>query len=270
MPRLGKKEYRHDDRTMLMGAMLAPAPDLTIPEMYDFDKNRRPFPVSSFGNDTWGNCVIVGRAQHTFRLERVENRNTPGITPPDVIAEYKAECQRQFGTAPQMAGDPYDGGLYVLEAIKDWRGEGWPVKPNSRSKKPRKHSIAAYGSINPKDRAEIRAAIFFMHGVQMGLSLPRTAATQWSKGQAWSSVPTDDPDAQPGSWGGHLVYCKRFDAGGVLCLTWGREVYMTNEFIERYCDECWAVVDDLTSSGRYLDVAAMIAHLKDVGAVVDV
>lgn len=103
----------------------------------------------------------------------------------------------------------------------------------------------------------------------MGLWLPRSAAEQWAKGQAWHSIPTDHPDNQPGSWGGHLVYCKRYDENGVLCITWGREVYMTNAFVERYCDECWAVVDDLSGKmSRYLDVAAMKKHLTDVGATV--
>ena len=269
MPRLGKLEYRHDPRTLRMAMALAPAPSVKIPLTFNTDKGRKAFPVSAFGNDQWGNCVIVGRTNHTLRLERIETRNTPNIATPDVIAEYKAECKRQFGRAPQFAGDPDDNGLFVLEAIKDWRNEGWEILPTARSTKKRKNSIAAYGEIDPKDRAEIRAAIYLLRGVQMGLWLPESAAHQWSRNEPWDSVPTDSPEARPGSWGGHLVYCKSYDEGGVTCITWGREVYMTNAFIERYCDECWAVVDDLSGKvSRYLDVAAMKKHLIDVGATI--
>lgn len=265
--RLGKKDYHPDPRTARLGQMLAPPPSLTIPEKYDFDKARSAFPISAWGNDQWGCCVIAGRANHMLRLERIERRRTLALTPPDVVAEYKAECLRQMGVAPVSAGDSNDNGLYVIEAIKDWRGAGWPVMLTRRSKNPTTQKVAAYGEINKADRSEIRAAIFLLHGVQMGLSLPNTAARQLTNGQAWSVEPGNDPATQRGSWGGHLVYCKRFDAGGIYCMTWGREVYMTNEFVERYCDECWAVVDDLDGlTSRYLDVQAMLQHLRDVGA----
>lgn len=266
--RLGKLEYRHDPRTARLGQFLAPAPGLKVPTLDDFDHGRAPFPVSSWGNDQWSNCVIGGRVNHALRLERVERHATPLITPNEAVDEYKSECLRQFGHAPATAGDGYDNGLYVLEAIKDWRNEGWQIRLTKRSKNPSKQSIAAYGEIDKMDTAEVRAAIFFMHGVQMGLSLPNTAARQWASHQAWTVAEGNDPDTQPGSWGGHLVYCKRYDAGGVYCMTWGHEVYMTNAFIARYCDECWAVVDDLDNNkvSRYLDVQAMIQHLRDVGA----
>lgn len=266
MPRLGKLEYRHDPRTLRIAPLLAPVPELKVPVKYDTDKGRTAFPLSPLGNNAWGNCVMVGRANQTLRLERIEARNTPNISTEDVVKEYQSECLRQFGRAPQTAGDADDNGLYVLEAIKDWRNEGWQILPTRRSKNRRKQSVAAYGEIDPKDRQEVRAAIWLMRGVQMGLWLPASASHQWSRGEPWDSVPTDNPENQPGSWGGHLVYVLAYDEGGVTCLTWGRRVYMTNAFVERYCDECWAVVDDLNTAGRYLDVAAMKQHLIDVGA----
>lgn len=267
-PSLGKREYRFDERTVKLGNLLALPAGQPLPNEFDFDKGRSAFPVSSWGNDNWGNCVIAGRANHALRLERVERRRTLGLTPNDVIAEYKAECEREFGRAPQSPGDPYDSGLYVLEAIKDWRNDGWPVRLTKRSKTTTQQKIAAYGEIQSSDNNQVRAGIYLLHGVQMGLALPRTAWNQWAQGQAWDVVQGVAPETQPGSWGGHLVYCKRYDQGGVYCMTWGREQYMTNAFIARYCDECWAVVDDLDSptTNRYLDVGAMIQHLRDIGA----
>lgn len=267
-PSLGKRDYRFDERTLRLGELLAPPAEIKVPEIFDFDEKRAPFPMSSWGNDSWGDCVIAGRANHALRLERVERRRTLGIVPSDVVAEYKSECQRQFGNAPQSPGDPYDTGLYVLEAIKDWRNDGWGVKLTNKSKKPTQQKIAAYGEIDQHNSVQIRSAIYLLHGVQMGLSLPRTAWTQLNAGKAWDVEPGDDPGTQPGSWGGHLVYCKHFDQSGIYCITWGREQYMTNAFVNKYCDECWAVVDDLDSEkvSRYLDVQAMVKHLHDIGA----
>lgn len=266
--RLGKKEYIFDERTVSLAAFLAPAPELKIPHAFDFDKGRSAFPVSSWGNDQWGDCVMAARANHTVRLERVEHRSTPRIYPPDVIAEYKAECQRQFGAAPSYAGDPNDNGLYVIETLKDWRVGGWEIPLTKTAKKASKQSVAAFGEIRYDDVSEVRAAVYLMHGVQFGLDLPRSAARQLDNGQSWDVPEGNDADSQPGSWGGHCVYVKRYDQNGLWCITWGREVYMTNAFVNKYADECWAVVDDLDSDrvSRYLDVQAMIGHLRDVGA----
>lgn len=261
--RLGKREYHFDERTARMAVFLAPVDP--VPEEYDHDKRRAPFPVSSFGNDAYGNCVIVGRCQQTLRVERIERRNTPNILTSHVVEEYKAECVRQFGQAPQHPGDQYDNGLYVLEAIKDWRNEGWMVLPTKRSKKARQQAIAAYGELDTNDRQQLRAAIFTLHGIQMGLWLPETASKQWRLGHSWDVVPGDAPDTRPGSWGGHLVYAKAYDKYGIYCLTWGREVYMTNAFVERYCDEAWAVVDNLERADRALDVQKLVKYLRDLG-----
>lgn len=264
MPRLGKREYRHDERTLPMALVMAVPPK--IPLRYDIDKGRAAFPMSPFGNNDWGNCVIVSRANHALRMERVEHRTTLGLTTEDVVEEYKQESARQFGDGgPSTPGDPRDRGLYMLEAMRDWRKDAWEVKFNNRAKVKKKQSIAAFGSLNAKDAEELRAAIYGLSGVQLGLWLPNTAAGQWARQQAWDDVGTSDPNSQPGSWGGHAVFCKRYDEGGIYCITWGREVYMTNAFINRYCDEAWACVNDL-SGGRYIDLPTLQKYLSDIGA----
>jgi hypothetical protein len=265
MMRLGKREHVFDERTVPMGLMLRVPPAISIPPTWDFDRKRRAFPVSSWGNDQWGNCVIAGRGNHQLRMERIEHRRTIPLTVDDVVTEYKSEVLRQFGVATSSPGDAGDNGLYVLNSLGDWRNEGWNlrIRPNGKI---HKLSIAAYGELEPNDREMLRAASFLLAGIQMGLWLPETARRQFSQGQAWDVQPGNAPETQPGTWGGHLVYVKRYDSGGMYCLTWGREHYMTNAFIEKYCDEAWAAVDDLQSNSKWLDVTKLKQHLIDVGA----
>lgn len=265
MPRLGKLEHVEDPKTLMLGPYLAPP---KVPDIFDFDKRKSPFPLSSFGNDQWGNCVIVGRANHSMRLERIERRRTPGITVTDVVEEYKRESARQFNdNGPQSPGDPFDRGLYVLEALKDWRNSGWEIPRTMRSRKRLlTQTIAAYGEIQPRNKEQLRAALYGLNGVQMGLDLPLTAMHQWRSGTEWDVVPSVAPETKPGSWGGHLVYCKAYDTSGVYCLTWGREVYMTNAFVDFYCDEAWAVVDSFERADRVADVQKIIQYLRDIGA----
>jgi hypothetical protein len=254
--RLGKKPHKYDPRTLSLGPLMAPP--MAIPATFDFDKNRAPLPVSSWGNDQWGNCVVAGRANQTVRQQRVETRRTIPLSPVHVIEEYK----RLSGAI--QPDDANDNGLVVLYAMRDWRTDGWLI-PRS-AKKEFVHKISAYGELNAKDREQLRTAIFLFHGIHFGIGLPLTARAQWRSNTAWDVVQGDTPEHQPWSWGGHLVYAKRFDSGGIYCLTWGKEVYMTNTFIEKYADEAWVTVDDLDTHSRWLDVPALINLLREIGA----
>lgn len=267
--RLGKLEHKADDRTLRMELYMAPPDDMALPVTYDLDKGRKPFPVSSWGNDLWGDCVIAGRANQTVRLERIERRVTLALLPTQVIEEYKNEAERQMGHRPATAGDAYDHGLYMLDAQKDWRVDGWTVPKGSISDKTFRHKIAAFGQVVQSDVTQMKLAIYLLRGVQLGFDLPLTARNQWrGSDKRWFVVPGIAPETKPGSWGGHCVYAKRYDADNLYVITWGREIPVSWEFVSRYCDEAWAVVDDLNSKAtkRILDVQAMIKHLRDIGA----
>jgi hypothetical protein len=250
--RLGKSEYKHDERTVRMATMLIPG-QFDVPNTWDFDSGRAKLPMGLWGNDEWGDCVLVGRANQLVRMERVETRHTLNITTQQVVNRYKEM------TGALDPGDDNDTGLIVLDALKDWRNNGWDIGK-------RNYRIAAYGELD-RTPESLRAGAFLLNGIQMGLWLPLSARDQIRNGQEWEDLGTSASNQQPGSWGGHLVHAKRYDANGFYCITWGREQYMTNRFIDRYCDEAWAVVDALDAHSRYLDVDKMLKYLSDIGAI---
>lgn len=266
--RLGKKDYRYDKRTLTLTPDLVDT-TVTIPEVWDGDKNKTPFPISSWGNDAWGDCVKAGQVNQSLRLERIERRVTLSVSPADVVEEYKMECQREFGVRPVLAGDAHDGGLIMLENNRNWRKVGWDVKLGPKAKKKTTLKIAAFAYLSPKDHGMLRRGAYFMRGVQLGLSLPQTAAVQWSQGRPWDVPGGNDPQSQPGSWGGHCVYLIAYDKDGIEVWTWGKRQYVTNAFMDRYADEAWVVVDEWDGAPtKYLNVDAMKQHLVDVGATV--
>src|SRR4051812_46386912 len=65
--RLGKQEYVHDERTLMMARFLLP--DLRFSEIWDFDKGRAPFPLRTWNNTRLGDCVVAGEANQLMRLE---------------------------------------------------------------------------------------------------------------------------------------------------------------------------------------------------------
>lgn len=254
--RLGKQAHEHDERTLMLARFVLP--EIRIPGKHDFDKGRAPIPVRMWGNDEWGDCVIAGQANHILRNERVEQRRTVKLHDSHVIERYK------LLSGSQSPGDSRDNGLVVLYAMRDWRNNGFAVGN-------RNYLIAAYGELEPRDRNQLRQACYLLHGVHFGFWLPRAAQAMTDQGY-WDYQGQSGPDWSPGGWGGHLVYGKKYDAESFHVLTWGREIKVSNAFIERYCDEAWATVDNFNSwkVKQTIDVNLLMQHLRNIGARVDV
>ena len=248
--RLGKKEYEHDSRTLMVTPFLAP--EIIAPPKFDFDKGRAAFPRHMWGNDQYGDCVFAGRAKHLLSLERIEQRRNIPLYDTDVINLYKAL------TGCQSPGDPHDTGYVILYAMRDWRNNGWTTPYANRNFK-----IAAYGELEPKDGDQLRRAVYALSGIHMGLWLPRAAQHM---GNVWDYNGETTPEFKPGSWGGHLVYCKAYDKTGIKALTWGEEITLTNSFVDKYCDEAWAVVDNFDSwrVKQTIDVEALQRKLQSI------
>lgn len=257
---LGKKDHKPDARTVMLGTYFGA--EITVPHRYNFDKGRAAFPLDMWGNDEWGDCVKVAQANQLVRLERVETRRTVKIDENDVVGAYKQE------TGSQSPGDARDEGLVMLDNFKLWRNPGWTVAHPGAAV--RDYRISVFGELDPLNHQELREACYLLHGVQFGISLPQAA--QWMTDRGKWDYPNGSVGSQwaPGSWGGHAVFSKCYDEGGFEVLTWGRKVYMTNNFIDRYCDEAWAVVDSLDTWRKRpeIDVALMEKHLHDIGASV--
>ena len=49
-------------------------------------------------------------------------------------------------------------------------------------------------------------------------------------------------DSKPGSWGGHGIPYREYDADTFKCVTWGQELLLTVAFHEAYAQEAHVVV----------------------------
>lgn len=220
--RLGKLPAKKDRRTLRLATVLRALPP--IPDSFDVDIPLGGIPVTPmFANDTFGDCVIAGRAHHTLRLEKFEQNKLLQISDQDVINEYFKET----GGA--------DSGLYMLDSLNAWR-RGWLIGSQ-------KYTIDAFGIVNHLDWEEVRAVMYLLNGTYTGLLLPATAQDQ----SIWEVVP--GPGSEPGSWGSHCIFVKRVDKTitktRLTCITWGREQELSLEFFQAYCDEAFGVVDSL-------------------------
>ena len=117
--KLGKAAAKKDGRNLMFAAVLKAAPKL--PVAYDFDLQHPGIPTPMFANDSYGDCVIAGRAHQTLRFERIEQGSDLMISDKDVMREYLNET-----------GGP-DTGLIVLDSFKLWRSKGWKVGKDRKS-----------------------------------------------------------------------------------------------------------------------------------------
>lgn len=249
---LGKAQYVHDERSLMMAKFVLPA--VHTPERFDFDHDRYPFANPMWGNDHYGDCVIATESAHILRLQRIESRRTPKVFSSDAIARYL-----------KLTGGQ-DNGLEIIMAMRDWHNSGYDTAYKNRN-----YKIAAYGELDPEDGLQLRTSCYLLHGIHFGFWLP-TAAQAMTRNGIWDYQGQTGPEWQPGSWGGHCVYSKKFDPDSMSVLTWGREVQVSNSFIQKYADEAWAVVDSLDpwrKSDMILDVSRLEKELAQITSKVN-
>lgn len=257
--KLGKLPAQFDYRTLKLSAILRELPP--VPDTYDVDWGiglNVPSPV--FANDRLGDCVIAGRAHHTLSFEGREQKRIIPLTEQDVISQYFKES------------GGVDNGLFLLESLKVWRTEGWSITDKVTTRKvlclpmvtkatKNIYTIYAFGSVDWKNPYLVKTCIYLLDGLYTGILLPNSAKHQ----SIWEV--DNSPDGKPGSWGGHCVYIKCYDADTLTCVTWGARKKMTWEFLYKYCDEAFGIIDQRDSwlgDSSPLDIPKLEDYLKVV------
>lgn len=225
--KLGKEPKKSDPRNIQLKNILTALPPLPILG-YDVDKSLPgPIPMPMFGNDSWGDCVIAGRAHETLRFEDYEQKIILTIPDSDVLNEY----WKEGGETPS---NPHpDNGLVMLTSLNEWRKTGWSTAGNV-------YTIYAYAEIQPLYNKLVKYAIYLLRGCYAGVQLPIDAQYQIVNHLPWTV--TKGPNSEPGSWGGHCIYIVAYNCMGPVCVTWGQRQQMTWAWWNKYCEECYAIV----------------------------
>ena len=244
--KLGKKEPRHDARTLQLLNYLSPSTLPTIPAQKDWSSKVPEWKMLC--NDTLGCCTISG-AMH-MAMDWTANASTEFIPKDsDIIKAYSAVSGYDPATGEN------DNGAVELDVLNYWRRHGIAS-----------HKIYAYASLEPRNTALIKAAVYLFGGVYIGLALPLSAQNQ----SIWDiSEHGFRGDGRPGSWGGHAVNCVAFDKDYITCVTWGALKKMSWAFWSHYCDESYAVLskdftDNKGIAPNSINWAALQSDLKQV------
>jgi hypothetical protein len=244
--RLGKLPVRTDVRNIKLKAFLKPDLLVVLPTHYNVDEqlsvNMQP---QMLGNDQWGDCVIVGRANWTLRAEYFEQKKELPITTNDCLIEYWKEQGGNSDTQP-------DEGLVMLDSLREWK-KGWVAAKNP-------YTIYAFAQIEVSDHTSLCYAIMLLNGTYIGFQFPNSAMDQFNHGQPWIVVPGSPIN------GGHAVYVVGWNATGPICLTWGQKQQMTWAFYDKYVDEAYAMVNDKDEfvTDSPVDIAKFTEYLHNL------
>jgi hypothetical protein len=212
--KLGKKAARRDDRTLKISRYLAAPPPL--PAAIDWGGNVGVW--GELGNDAVGDCTFAGPG-HLEMLWTADSGTEFNPTTEQVLADYSAV------TGYNPADPSTDQGADMLTVMNYWRQTGIAG-----------HKIYSFMTIGSSAMAEVKSAIAFFGGANIGVQLPQSAMDATNAGEPWSV--TDDDNIL----GGHCVILSAYDADGLTCVTWGQEQKLTWGWLQKYCDEAYCAL----------------------------
>ena len=170
--KLGKLEPKLDLRTLSFKFVLENITLPPIPEVYDIDDDclKVNIPLSLFGNDRYGDCVIAFRANQTLRFEQYSQNKVLPITTNDCINQYWKEEAEESGASNCalinfLSGKGWnshpDRGLVVLDSLNSWRKDGWKLSDGKTYK------IYAFAKLNIQHHEELKYAVTLLSGAGM-------------------------------------------------------------------------------------------------------
>ncbi len=190
----------------------------------------RPHPDFSWGmlaNDKMGDCVCAMMLHSIEDFHLDAGTTVPGFIDDDAILLY----EKIGGYSP--ADPSSDVGCDEGVAMSTWEA-GLPQTSDGVS-----HQIVGTVAVNPLNLDECRVAINEFVCLQLGVALPATA--QGTK--EWTVVGDGKTgDSAPGSWGGHGIPAREYDADTFKVVTWGAELLMTVPFWQAYVLEAHVVI----------------------------
>jgi hypothetical protein len=207
--------------------------------------------ITSWGmmlNDKLGDCTIAGLGHSKRGFAAVAQKKTIVVPDSQIQTAYSAVA----GYNPLTGAN--DNGALISAALEYDRTVGVGGFKNQ-----------AYGAVDISGLDRVKEAINYFGGCLVGVNLPNTAEQQTDAGQAWT-VP----------WfyhivGGHCIWLAAYDSDWFWAVTWGELQGITPDFLAKFLDEAWVLVDPLFieengESPSLLKLPEMVADLPAIAA----
>jgi hypothetical protein len=209
----------------------------SAPTTVDYAPRVSNFPMAL--NDKEGDCTIAGII-HLLQLQYAEIGET---------FTYPGDAETQSTYYSFTGGQ--DTGCVETDVLSKWAGDGlFGTK------------AAAWVPVNPRDEAEMKAAIYLFGGLYLGVELPGNAEQQFENHEPWHlTIPKASPV------GGHCIVASGYNRQGMDIITWGQETSATWDWSDYYCSEAYAVIPQAFVEADHgpvykIDILQLQADLK--------
>jgi len=171
-----------------------------------------------YRNDAQGCCVISGKAHFIGAV----TGNDPDHLPAGVVTCSDSEIDQTYYS---WCG-PGDNGCNIEQVLRRFISEGMPFNGTRRK-------IDGYAAVDWTKRDLVKAAIYCLGGLCIGINLPAA----WTNSSIWDVTSSRIV-------GGHDVQCVGYDDQGVQISSWGRIYTITwAAFLStRWLEESWAML----------------------------
>jgi len=254
--------------TVKLGKQAFAPPKREIMMLHPFFKQAVQYPASlslakgrlqwgEFGNDDLSDCTVAAIAHMIEVWDMWAPKDTTvGLNDQAVIKFYEGS-----GYVPGQSNT--DQGWTVSDALAQFKKSGLA---GERALGDGLLSLG-YGE-GQVGRYDIQACLNIFQGVDLGAMLPITAQAQTGSG-IWDVTTgyPNDPNSQPGSWGGHSYDLVSYGLLGVTGLTWGVPQRMTWAFLDAYVDEPWGVVPSEFKENPNFNLQSYLKQLAQLTSV---
>jgi len=207
--RLGKRIPKLDHRTLRLSRYLPALP----PPPPHIDHASGVVNPGMMGNDAYGDCGVAAMGHMVQSWTAYSGAGQRNIPDADILAAY-------FELSPN------DQGIYLLDGLNYWRKSGVGGD-----------NIEAFAATDGGNLLQAKLAIQMFGSAYIGMSLP----DQNTFGP-WTTV-----QGPPNPFNGHAVnLCAYDDARQMFkAITWGEVVDLSYAWLQRYCDEAYATLNDI-------------------------
>jgi hypothetical protein len=225
--------------TIHLSSLLATKPLPTPSASVDHLSSMPQFPnhYNMYKNDVLGCCVVASM----YHSNQVFDWNASGkaIIDPDadIISVYEAIS----GYDPKNPAT--DRGCVTQDAMEYWMKTGIPT---GQAKNPL-NKIIGFVEVNPRNLQMVKISIEEFCLVSIGFSVPANVLPENADPPALWQVEPHQADR-----GGHEVVVAAYNQKIFGLISWGQYYRMTNQFFQKYTDECYALIspDWITATGK--------------------
>ena len=228
--KLGRLPRRHDPLVPHFSRLAAGRTLPELPPAVDHTTGM-PAELGPMLNDRLSDCTCAAfyHAVQVWSFNTSADHTMHTVPDSDVLALYASAC----GYRPDVPGS--DPGGDVQTVLTHLLRVGAPVAPAGKPS----HRIAAFIELDPTKPEHLKRAIADCGVVYLGFRVPHHIVPDNAPTpEIWDVQDSDPPDA-----GSHCVLLAGYGSASVRVISWGRCYTMTLDFLVKYADEAYALVD---------------------------